>query len=71
MPEPKKHKTRGGSNRRRSHLALKKLVLVSCGHCGKARTPHRVCPNCGFYKNIEAVNVLEKELKKKEKKNRS
>ena len=30
--------------------------------------PHMVCKFCGYYKGAEAVNVLAKELKKREKK---
>ena len=29
--------------------------------------PHMVCKFCGFYKGAEVVNVLAKELKKREK----
>jgi len=67
MPEPRGHATHGHRNRRRSHLALKKLALISCEHCKKAKLPHVACPACGFYRKREVVNVLAKELKKKEK----
>ena len=67
MPEPKKHKTRGGRNRRRSHLALKETALVPCDHCGKMKMSHKICLHCGFYKDEEVIDVLAKELKKKEK----
>ncbi|MGD0976673.1 MAG: 50S ribosomal protein L32 [Minisyncoccia bacterium] len=67
MGVPRAHSTRGQKGRRRSHLALKKLALVSCSHCGKATIPHTTCKYCGFYAGQEAVNVLAKELKKKEK----
>ncbi|MDP3954452.1 MAG: 50S ribosomal protein L32 [bacterium] len=67
MPEPRHHNTRGHRNRRRSHMALKKLALVSCEHCKKMKLPHLTCPNCGYYGQREVVNVLAKELKKKEK----
>jgi len=30
--------------------------------------PHIVCKFCGYYKGLEIVNVLAKELKKREKK---
>jgi large subunit ribosomal protein L32 len=68
MGVPRAHSTRGQKGRRRSHLALKKLALVSCPHCGKAMIPHVACKYCGFYGNQEVVNVLARELKKKEKK---
>jgi len=43
--------------------------LVSCPKCGKETKSHTVCPNCGYYKGREVINVLEK-LNKKEKKQR-
>lgn len=28
-----------------------------CPQCGEAKLPHRVCPNCGFYKNREVIET--------------
>jgi large subunit ribosomal protein L32 len=67
MGVPRAHSTRSQKGRRRSHLALSKLALVSCPHCGKSVIPHTTCKYCGFYGDKEVVNVLAKELKKKEK----
>ncbi|MEX1064050.1 MAG: 50S ribosomal protein L32 [Candidatus Paceibacterota bacterium] len=67
MGVPRAHSTRGQKGRRRSHLALKRLVLVSCSHCGKPKSSHLACKYCGFYGEKEAVNILARELKKKEK----
>jgi len=64
---PRAHSTRGQKGRRRSHLALSKKVLVLCSHCKKARLPHTMCKYCGFYESKEVINVLAKELKKKDK----
>ena len=25
--------------------------------CGEVKLPHRVCPNCGFYKNREVIET--------------
>jgi len=58
---------KGKQSRRRSHLALKPLNLAVCSHCKKEIMPHIVCKYCGYYKGKEIVNVLAKELKKKEK----
>jgi large subunit ribosomal protein L32 len=68
MGVPRAHSTRGQKGRRRSHLALTKVGLVSCSHCNKPTVPHQVCKYCGYYKGKETINVLAKELKKKEKK---
>jgi len=58
---------KGKQKRRRSHLALKPLKLTSCPHCKREILPHAVCNFCGYYKGREVINVLAKELKKKEK----
>lgn len=49
------------------HLFLEKPVLSLCPKCGKPTLPHTVCHNCGYYKGVEVINVLEK-LNKKERK---
>lgn len=51
------------------HLFAKSPILVKCKKCGKLALPHTVCQNCGCYKGVEIINVLEK-LTKKEKKMR-
>jgi len=66
---PTKHSTSGKTRRRRSHLKLKAKNLIACPKCGAAMMPHRYCPNCGYYKKREVVDVLAK-LSKKEKKSR-
>ncbi len=66
---PTKHKTHGAVARRRSHHAKKPLNLIACAKCGSATKPHQYCPNCGFYKGKEVVDVLAK-LSRREKKNR-
>ncbi len=68
MAVPRHHMAKGKQLRRRSHLALKANALVKCAHCGKMIMPHQVCKFCGFYKGREVLNVLAKELKKREKK---
>ena len=67
MAVPRHHMAKGKQLRRRSHLALKAQTLVQCSHCKKNIKPHTVCVDCGYYKGREVVNVLAKELKKKEK----
>ncbi len=68
MGVPRAHSTRGQKGRRRSHLALKSKALSLCSHCGKPTSSHRVCTHCGYYDGREVVNVIARELKKKEKK---
>lgn len=51
------------------NIFLEKPNLVSCPKCGKSIPPYVVCPNCGYYKGREIINVLAK-LEKKERKKR-
>ena len=67
MAVPKKHTTSSKRNQRRSQISLKGASLIECDHCGRLKTPHTVCPYCGYYKKVEVIDVLSK-LKRKERK---
>ena len=67
MAVPKKHTTKSARDQKRMHIFLKAKKLVACSHCGKLKLPHTICPNCGYYKGEEVINVLAK-LEKKERK---
>ncbi len=56
-PLPKRKVSKGRRDRRRTHDSLKARKLVSCPNCGDMRLPHHVCPNCGYYKGREVVDV--------------
>lgn len=64
MAEPKKKLTRARRGWRRSQQGRISLTLIHCSHCGKLIPPHRVCPNCGFYKKREVIPPKEKKKKK-------
>jgi len=68
MPLPKQKHTRSHRNRRRSHLALKIQKISACPKCGQPVLAHRICQNCGTYKNREMIDVLKKLTKKEQKK---
>lgn len=57
MAVPKKKTSQARRDQRRAHDALKSLSIASCPNCGEPHRPHRVCPNCGFYKGRTAVAV--------------
>ncbi len=61
-PHPKRKHSKGRRDRRRAHDALSVANLTVCSNCGNKRLPHTVCPNCGYFKGREVVQV------KKEKK---
>lgn len=67
VPFRKISKTRG--RMRRTHYKLEAANTVVCKNCGASIKPHRVCPECGFYKGknvMEKAEVVEK-VEKKEK----
>ncbi len=69
MSVPKRHLTKSRVKKRRMHQFLTETTLGACPKCNKPRKLHAVCPNCGFYKGKEVINVLAK-LEKKERKSR-
>ena len=62
---------KGKQLRRRSHLALKKKVLLACSHCKKMIVPHTVCKYCGYYKGRLVVDIVGKKLSKQEKRKKA
>jgi len=69
MGVPKQRKTKARQGNRRSHDALSAVAISHCPKCGKEVLPHKLCENCGTYKQREVVNVFAK-LDKKERKRR-
>ena len=61
-PHPKRKHSKGRRDRRRSQDALTAANLSTCSNCGSKHLPHTVCPNCGYYKGRQIIEV------KKEKK---
>lgn len=59
--------TRSHTGNRRSHHALKAKSFMLCEKCGNPKGKHMACGNCGFYKKMEAVNMLAKTEKKAKK----
>lgn len=58
VPFRKVSKTR--RNMRRAHDSLTATGLVKCTNCGEMIKPHRVCPECGFYKGEQKVSPKKK-----------
>lgn len=56
-PLPKRKISKGRRNRRRAHDALKARNLTTCSNCGAMCLPHTVCPECGYYKGREVLEV--------------
>jgi len=32
-------------------------AFAECPQCHQPKLPHRICPNCGYYKNREVIKV--------------
>ncbi len=63
MVEPVKHHSRSKARRRKSQILLRPKKLIRCKTCQELTLPHRICPNCGFYKGRQYL-TLEKGKKK-------
>ncbi|ADG82925.1 50S ribosomal protein L32 [Thermincola ferriacetica] len=49
---------RQSKSRVRKRRATQKLTapgFISCPQCHEPKLPHRVCPECGYYKDKEVV----------------
>jgi large subunit ribosomal protein L32 len=57
---PKRKKSKSRRNMRRSHDALRTRPINFCPRCQEAKMPHRICPECGYYKGRQVV-VMESE----------
>ena len=55
MPNPKHRHSKQRRNKRRTHYKASAPALSTCSNCGAAKTPHRVCPECGYYRGKLAV----------------
>ena len=57
MAVPKKKTSVSRQGNRRSHSALKPIVVSECPNCGEMKRSHHICPSCGFYDEKEVVAV--------------
>ncbi|MDA2928369.1 50S ribosomal protein L32 [Acidobacteria bacterium AH-259-O06] len=59
MPNPKRRHSKSRRGKRRAHDFLTAPNLSTCSNCGSPVLPHRVCPNCGYYKGRQVIEVEE------------
>ncbi len=58
MAVPKKRVSRARRDKRRSSVwKLSAPTFSKCTHCGELKVPHRVCPECGYYKGKEIIAI--------------
>jgi large subunit ribosomal protein L32 len=55
MAVPKQKQSHSRTTKRRSTHKVAPVALNECPHCRSPRRPHRVCPNCGYYRGREVV----------------
>lgn len=55
---PKRKTSKARRDKRRSNVwKLEAPALSFCSRCGEYKTIHRVCKNCGYYKNRNILNL--------------
>jgi large subunit ribosomal protein L32 len=63
MAVPFRRTSKTKKRMRRTHLKKTVATLTVCPNCGAALKPHRVCTNCGYYKNKEVIAIANEETK--------
>jgi len=63
MALPKRRHSHARKNKRRSQKKITITKYIECPKCHSPKLPHRVCPNCGTYK--DRLVVAPKEEKEK------
>jgi large subunit ribosomal protein L32 len=51
MPHPKRKMSKSRRDKRRTHDKAAVPTLSTCSNCNAAILMHRVCPECGYYRN--------------------
>ncbi|HGY91908.1 MAG TPA: 50S ribosomal protein L32 [Planctomycetes bacterium] len=57
MAVPKRRTSKYRKNIRRSHHHIEPKAMIRCGNCSHAVIPHRVCPNCGYYRGRNVLHL--------------
>ncbi len=65
MAHPKRRHSKARRDKRRTHDNLNRLTFSVCPQCRKPKLAHRVCPNCGYYKGRQIIEIKPKKKKQK------
>ena len=58
MAVPKRKLSSARKNKRRSNVwKLQAPALAKYSQCGSFKSPHRVCPTCGYYNGRKVIEV--------------
>lgn len=55
MAVPKRRTSKTRQRKRRTHFKLSVPGMVRCPKCGELKLSHRVCKECGSYKDMEVI----------------
>ncbi len=59
MIVPKRRTSKSKRDKRRSHHGLSEPARSVCPSCGEPKVPHRVCGNCGTYRERTVIDTDE------------
>jgi large subunit ribosomal protein L32 len=59
MAVPKRRTSKSKKRMRRTHFKAAMPTLAPCPKCGESRVPHRVCPNCGYYRGVRRIAIAD------------
>jgi large subunit ribosomal protein L32 len=59
MAVPKRRQSKQRQRKRRTHVKASMPSVNACPQCGDPHLPHRVCSNCGYYRNEQRIEVEE------------
>ena len=59
MAVPKRKTSKARRDKRRAHKSLSGPALSVCPQCSEPKMPHRVCPNCGYYRDRAVLEIEE------------
>lgn len=57
MGTPKKKWSKSRRDKRAAQWRLTAPALAACPRCHEPRLPHRACPNCGYYRDRQVVQL--------------
>jgi len=57
MANPKRKMPNHRTRQRRAMWKLEKPNFAECPQCHSMKMPHRVCPECGYYRDKEVVKA--------------
>lgn len=55
MAHPKSRISKQRKHKRRTHYKATTPQLSKCSNCGATVEYHRVCPECGYYRGMQAI----------------